>query len=116
MRIRFVKESIHFSAHQAKVHSHWRRSLALIRNKLTRIVEGACFGSKHVRRNVVLLSFWLLFPFSLILTRDWIGLLVIFQVMTGAVRMQNVAAAKALAACSPTSMRSNWAKGEYRAR
>jgi hypothetical protein len=109
-----VKEMIKFSAHQVKVASRWRRSLKLVRNMMARIVEVVYYGAKLSRTNTILLPLWLLFPLFLILTSDWIGLLVIFQAVTVAVRMQNTAAEKTLAACSATSVSSNRGEGEYR--
>jgi hypothetical protein len=110
-----VKEMVNFSAHQVKAASPWRRSLELVRNKITRIVEVVYFGAKLSRTNSVLLPLWLLFPLFLFLTSDWIGLLVVFQAVTVAVRMRNTAAAKTLAVCAATSISSNRGNGEYRA-
>jgi hypothetical protein len=110
-----VKEIIDSSAHQVKVASLWHRSLKLVRNRITRIVEVVYYGAKLSRTNAVLLPLWLLFPVFLILTSDWIGLLVIFQAVTVAVRMGNTAAAKTLAACSAADASSARGNGEYRA-
>jgi hypothetical protein len=110
-----VKEMIDFSAHQVKVPSHWRRNLEFVRNRITRIVEVVYYGAKLSRTNTVLLPLWLLFPLFLFLTSDWIGLLVVFQALTAAVRMRNIAAVKTLATCSATSVSSNKGEGEHRA-
>lgn len=110
-----MKEMIHFSAHQAKAASTLSRILELVRNKTTRAINVVCSDSKHLRTNAVLLSLWLIFPLFLFLTSDWIGLLVIFQAMTAAVRMRNSAAAETLAACSSSGVSLNRGKGDYRA-
>lgn len=113
--VRFVKEMIDLSAHQVKVASRWRRSLEFVRNMITRIVEVVYYGAKLSRTNTILLPLWLLFPLFLFLTSDWIGLLVVFQAVTVAVRIRNTAVAKTLAACSATSVSSTGGKGEHHA-
>lgn len=55
-------------------------------------------GIKKVRKNSAFFSLWILFPFSLVMTSDWIGLLVVFQALAAAVRLRNLPAARALAA------------------
>lgn len=62
----------------------------------------------------MLFSLWLVFPLFLMLTSDWIGLLVAFQAITSAVRLQNAPAAKTLAACSSANVSANNVKGECR--
>ena len=108
-----MKEMSYFSAHEVKVASHWRRGHKFVRNRIRRIVEVIYYGAKLSRTNTVLLPLWLLFPLFLFLTSDWIGLLVVFQAMTMAVRMRNRADGTTLVACSAASMSSNRA-GDYR--
>jgi hypothetical protein len=78
------------------------------------MIEVVNSGSKIFRMNPALLSLWLLFPLFLTLTSDWIGLLVVFQAMSAAVRLRNAPAAKTLAACSSTVVPAKRVKGEYR--
>lgn len=112
--VRVVKEMGYLSAQQVKVVSRWCRGLKFIRNGITRIVEVIYYGAKLSRTTTILLPLWLLFPLFLFLTSDWIGLLVVFQAMTMAVRMRNTAAAKTLAGCAAGRMSSSRGKGEYR--
>lgn len=107
-----MTEKVHFSACQAKVASLWRRSAKLVPNRLRPMIEVISSGSKVFRMNPVVFLPWLLFPFFLILTSDWIGLLVVFQAMTAAVRLRNRAAAKTLAAFSSMSAAPDNCKGE----
>jgi hypothetical protein len=57
-------------------------------------------GSRLIRMNSALFSLWALFPLLLLVTSDWIGLLVVFQAMTAAARLRSAPAAKSLAAFS----------------
>lgn len=113
-RIRFVAATIKLPAHPATGASPWRRGPVLVWDGLRPVFEVVCSGSKVFRMNAALFSLWLLFPLFLVLTSDWIGLLVVFQAMTAAARLRNVPAAKALAACSSTRTSANRVKGEYR--
>lgn len=101
-----VKEMSYFFAREVKMASRRRRGHKFVRNRIRRIVELVYYGAKLSRTNSVLLSLWLLFPLLLFLTSDWIGLLVVFQAMTMAVRMRNRADGKTLVACSVSSMSS----------
>ena len=94
---------VHFSASLAKVASLWRHSAKLVPNRLKPMIEVISFGSKVFRMNPVVFLVWLVFPFFLVLTSDWIGLLVVFQAMTAAVRLRNRAATKTLAGFSSMS-------------
>lgn len=109
-----MPEMIHFSAHAATVISLWRRGPELLRNRLRPMMEVICSGSKTFAMNPALFSLWLLFPLFLVLTSDWIGLLVIFQAVTAAVRLRNTPAVKSPATCSSTCVSANGIKGEYR--
>ena len=107
-----MAEMTHFLARLAKVASLWRRSAKFVPNRLRSMSEVIGSGSKVFRMNPVVFCLWLLYPFFLILTSDWIGLLVVFQAMTAAVRLRNTAAAKTLAAFSSMSTASDNCKGE----
>jgi len=107
-----VTEMTRFSACLAKVASLSRRSAKFVPNRLRPTIVVICSGSKVFRMNPVVFSLWLLFPFSLILTSDWIGLLVVFQAMTAAVRLRKTAAAETLAAFSSMSAAPGNCKGE----
>jgi hypothetical protein len=109
-----MTEMINFSTNAATPASFWGRGLEPVRNRLKPLIEVVCAGSKVLRINPVLCFLWLLFPLSLILISDWIGLLVVFQAATVAVRLRNTPAAKTLAPCSPTSASANPLQGEYR--
>lgn len=113
-RIRSVAAMIHFPAHPATVASLWRGGSELLRNRLRPLFEVIDSGSRIFRMNTALFSLWLLFPLFLILTSDWIGLLVVFQAMTAAVRLRSAPAAKALAVSPCTSVSANRVEGEYR--
>lgn len=107
-----MTETIHLTACLAKVASLWRRSAEPVRSRLRPMIEVVCAGSKVCRMNPVIFSLWLLFPFFLVLTSDWIGLLVVFQATTAAVRLRNTAAVKTLAAYANMSTAANHCKGE----
>lgn len=66
--------------------------------------------------NSALLFMWFLFPLLLIVTSDWIGLFVIFQALTAAVRLRALPAARTLAAFSSVDVVSVGCEGECRAR
>ena len=106
-----MTETINFSAHLAKVASLWRRSPELVRNGLRAMMKAVRSGSKLIRMNAALFSLWLLFPLFLLLTRDWIGLLVVFQAMTAAGRLRSTPAAKRLAAFSSMNAGPDRCKG-----
>lgn len=110
-----MAETINFSTHAATPASIWGRGLEPVRKRLKPLFEVVCEGSKVLRINPALCFLWLLFPLSLILISDWIGLLVLFQAATVAVRLRNAPAAKTLATCSPASAPANPIRGEYRA-
>ena len=111
-----MTETIHLSAHLAKVASLWRRNRGLAPNRLRPMTEAVRSGSRVFRMNPAVFSLWLLFPMLLTLTSDWIGLLVVFQAMTAAVRLQNSPAAKTLAAVSSMSAAPNRYEGQYHVR
>jgi hypothetical protein len=109
-----VAEMINFLTLPATPASPRPRSPELVRKGLRPLFEIASLGSKVFRMIPVLFSIWLLFPLFLMLTSDWIGLLIVFQAMTSAVCLQKTPAAKPVAACSSTSAPPNNVKGECR--
>lgn len=109
-----VTQLIHFPAETATLASLWRRSPELLRNRLRPVIEVVVSGSRIFRMNVVVFSLWLLFPLFLMLASDWIGLLVIFQAMTAALRLQNAPEARAVAVCPSRRVSAKRVKGEYR--
>jgi hypothetical protein len=114
-RIRLVTQMIQFPAETATVASLWRRSPELVRNRLGPMIEVVVSGSRVFRMNAAVFSLWLLFPLFLMLASDWIGLLVIFQAMTAALRLQSAPVAKADVVPSSRRASANRVKGEYRA-
>jgi len=92
----------------------WRRSIKHARNRLEPSREVIASGFKILGPNGVLCAFWLLFPLFLILSSDWIGVLVVFQAMTAALHLRNAPAAKILSVSSSNSVPSGAIKGEYR--
>lgn len=106
-----MREMIHFHAHTATAASCRRRNSELVRDRLAPMLEVVCSGSRIFRTNAILFSLWLMFPLFLILTSDWIGLLVVFQAITAALRLR---IAPALAVCPSTRVSANRVKGEYR--
>ncbi|HEV2136214.1 MAG TPA: hypothetical protein VGR47_18390 [Terracidiphilus sp.] len=109
-----MTQMIHFPAETATGASLWRRSPELLRNRLRPMVEVVVSGSRVFRMNALVFSLWLLFPLFLMLASDWIGLLVIFQAMTAALRLQNAPAATAVRVRSSTRVPANRVRGEYR--
>ncbi len=102
-----MKENVNFSARPAKAALLWRRGPML---------EMVSSGSRTLRMNSTLFSLWFLFPLLLIVTSDWIGLLVIFQALTAAVRLRTLPAAKTLAAFSSIDGSSTGCERQCRAR
>ncbi len=115
-RIGFVKEEVNFSARLANAASFWHRSPVLDPNRRKPMLEVFSSGSKAFRVNSALFAMWFLFPLFLILSSDWIGLLVIFQALTAAVRLRTMPAAKTLAAFSSMDAASASCEREYGAR
>jgi hypothetical protein len=109
-----VAETINFLTLPATPASPRPRSPELVRNGLRPWFEVVSWGSKVFRMIPVLFSIWLLFPLFLMLTSDWIGLLIVFQAMTSAVCLQKTPAAKPLTACSSANVSANNVKGECR--
>jgi hypothetical protein len=112
--VRPVAELITFPAHSANPASLRERLLELARKRLQPIAEVIGSGSKVFHTNPILFSLWLLLPLSFALSSDWIGLLVVFQAMTAAVRLHNAPAANALASCSSTTRPAHTVEGECR--
>jgi hypothetical protein len=110
-----VAKMTSFPAPPATVSSPWRHSRELVRNRLRPMIAVVSSGSKLLRKNSALFYLWLLFPLFLVLTSDWIGLLIVFQAMTAAVRLRNAPAAQTIAACSSPSVSARRVKGGYRA-
>jgi hypothetical protein len=102
-----VKETVNFSARLDKSASPWHRGPML---------EMVSSGSRIFRMNSALFSLWFLFPLLLIVTSDWIGLLVVFQALTAAVRLRALPAAKTLAAFSSIDGSSTGCERQCRAR
>jgi hypothetical protein len=111
-----VKEKINFSKRIAQAVSISHRNPVLDSNWFKPMLEMVSSGSRIFRMNSALFSMWFLFPLLLIVTSDWIGLLVIFQALTAAVRLRALPAARTLAAFSAVDMVSGSCKGECRAR
>lgn len=107
-----MAEMAHLSACLAKVDALWRRSARLVPKRLRPMIEVISSGSKVFGMKPVVFCLWLLFPFFLVLTSDWIGLLVAFQAMTAAVRLRNTAAMKTLTGFSSMSTAPDSCKGE----
>jgi hypothetical protein len=112
----FVEENVNFSGRLAEEACIGRRRRVLVSDRLKPMLGVFSSGSRVFRANSALLSLWLVFPLMLILTSDWIGLLVIFQALTAAVRLRALPAARAMAAFSPVEARSGRYEGECRAR
>lgn len=110
-----MAEMVHFPAHLAAPAWFRDRLLEPAWNRLQPLVEVVRSGAKVFRMNPLLFSLWFLLPLLLVLTSDWIGVLVAFQAMTAALRLRNGPAAKALATCSSASVPANTVKGECRA-
>jgi hypothetical protein len=110
-----VAELITFPAHSAAPASLWERLLEPARKRLQPMAEVIGSGSKVFHINPVLFFLWLLLPLSLALSSDWIGLLVVFQAMTAALRLRPAPAASALASCSSTNRPAHTVEGECRA-
>lgn len=109
-----MAETINTLASRATPDSPRRRSFEPVRKRLKPLLEVVNSGSKVLRINPVVFSLWLLLPLFLTLTSDWIGLLVVFQAMTAAVRLRKASPARTLAACSPASVSTSRVKGECR--
>ncbi len=92
--------------------SPWRRDPELVQNGSGPLFAVLCSRSKIFRMNIALFSLWLMFPLFLVLTSDWIGLLVTFQAMTMALRLRKAPAAKAFVA--PSSASRGRVKGDHR--
>lgn len=107
-----MKEMIYCSARHGKMALAWRRCLKVVRNRITRIVEVVYYGVRLARTNTIFLPLLLLLPLFLILTSDWIGVLVVFQATSAAVRMRSKETAREVAACSLISAQSDRCKGE----
>jgi hypothetical protein len=105
---------IRVPTHLVTLGSSRRHNSAPLRNSLKPLFQTACSGTKILHMSSVALFLWLLFPLFLMLTSDWIGLLVVFQAMTVAVRLRDESAEKAITASSSTSISVNKFKGEYR--
>ncbi len=95
-----MTDMIRIPEHKARVAALWRRSPEPVRSTLRPMIRVVRSGSRLVRMNSALFSLWVLFPLLLLFTSDWIGLLVVFQAMTAAVRLRSTPAAKSLAAFS----------------
>lgn len=95
-----MKENINFSMRLAKQALLWHRGPVHVSNGLRPVLEMVSSGARIFRVNSALFSMWFLFPLLLIVTSDWIGLLVIFQALTAAVRLRTSPAARSLAAFS----------------
>ena len=98
-----MAEKINFLTHPAAPATLWGRSFEPVRKRFKPMLEVVRSGSKTLRINPVLCFLWFLFPLSLILISDWIGLLVVFQAATVALRLRNAPAAKTLAASASKS-------------
>lgn len=109
-----MAEMIDFPAPSATVVAPWRRGAELLRSRLQRLYEIVDSGSKVFRMNPVIFSLWFLFPLFLVVTSDWIGLLVVFQAAAAALRLQKAPVAKKLTHFSPSSAPANRIRGEYR--
>lgn len=109
-----MAETVHFPARPATVVRPWHRGSELFRNRLARILEVISTGSKVFRMNPILFFLWILFPLFLVLTSDWIGLLVVFQAITAAVRLRHAPVARKLSYCSSSSAPASRIKGEIR--
>ena len=109
-----MAETIDFRSRSASTDDTRLRGAELVRVSLARLIEIVGSGSRVFRMNPLLFFLWVLFPLFLVLTSDWIGLLVIFQAITAAVRLQNAPTAKKLAYWSPSSAPASRLKGEYR--
>lgn len=67
----------------------WRRSLRHAPKRLRPLLAVVSSGSKILETNRISCFLWLLLPLFLILSSDWIGILVVFQAMTTALRLRN---------------------------
>lgn len=111
-----MKEKINSSKRIAQAVPIWHRGPVLVSAGLKPLFEMVFSGAKALRMNTALFSMWLLFPLLLIVTSDWIGLFVIFQALTAAVRLRALPAARTLAAFSSIDLVSGGCEGECRAR
>ena len=112
----FVKEKINFFSRIAQAVSIWHGNPVLDSNWAKPMFEKVSSGSRIFRTNSALFFMWFLFPLLLIVTSDWIGLLVIFQALTAAVRLRALPAARTLAAFSSVDMAAGGYERECRAR
>ncbi len=110
-----MTEKIHFSACLAKLAAICRRSSEPVPIRLKPMLAVAGSGYKVFRINPVLFSLWFLFPVSLLLASDWIGLLVAFQAATAAVRLRDLPPGS-LAAFSSLDAARSQCEGDFHAR
>lgn len=109
-----MKEKVNFSVSLAKAVSFRHRSP--VSNWFNPVLEVVSYGSKVFRVHAALFALWFLFPLFLVVTSDWIGLLVVFQALTAAVRLRTIPAAKTLAAFTTFDAASGHCEGECGAR
>ena len=91
--------------------SWWRRSLKHARKRLKPLQVVVSTASETLGMSRISFFLWLLLPLCLTLSSDWIGVLVVFQSMTAALRLRNTSAVKILSSGSSTSLPCNAAPG-----
>ncbi len=103
-------------ARQANTRLALHHSISMIGTGLTQAFSTVLrFGHKTLRISGLFCLLVFLLPLFLILTKDWICVLVVVHAFTAAVRLQNAPVARTLSACSSTTVPSSAVEGEYRA-